>query len=126
MAIARIFLFLSIVRFTLAAPIVVRRVHEVHVDVVDGTEDGAAASQKRWEPWDNWLTNAAPRISALRQLQDLQDFDHLPRTSTESKNAPSTGRARGRWATLLCRAAQAQDRQATLIRRSIGLVQTPP
>ena len=100
MAITRIFLFLSIVRFATAAPIVDRRVHEVHVNVADESEDGSATVtlQKRWERWDDWLTSAKdqtslPTISALRPLQDSV---HLPRSSAESNSAssspaPSTG-----------------------------------
>jgi hypothetical protein len=98
MAIVRIFLFLSIVRFALAAPVVVREVHKVHVNVVDvQAEDGTATSLKRWEPWDDRLTNAAdsdqtsvPTIPAPRRLQVLQDLDHFPRSSTESNSAPSS------------------------------------
>jgi hypothetical protein len=91
---ARIFSVLSIINFALAAPVVVREVPEVHVNEVDVAEDSTAASQKRWEPWNDWLTNVAdhmsvPTIPAPRRLQDLQDLNHYPR-STESNSAPSS------------------------------------
>lgn len=86
MAIARSFLLLLIIRFALAAPIEVRQVHGVHVNVVDVAEDGAATSQRWWEPWDKWLTNAVDqtKIPDPRQLQHLA---HFQRTSTGSNSA---------------------------------------
>src|SRR6266566_6064345 len=91
-AISRIFLFLSIVSFALAAPVVVREMHEVHVNVVDVAEDGTAISQtrKRWDsgPWDDRLVNAMDQISAPITLL-LPDLDHSelhsPRSSTRLK-----------------------------------------
>ena len=91
MAIARIFLFLSIIRFAFAAPAVVREVHEihkVHVNVADVAEDWTCTSQKRWGPW---LTNAKDQksvrsIPAPQRLQDLTELDSVP-----SGPASSTG-----------------------------------
>ena len=87
--IARIFLFLSIVRFVLAAPVVVREVHGMHVNVVGVAEDGAATSQKRW---DDWLANVADHTRAPttpRQPDSDRSGLHSPRSSTN--NAPSSG-----------------------------------
>ena len=78
MAIALIFIFQSIVSPALTAP-VVRGVHNV-------TGDGPT-SQKRWESWDDWLTNVVDQTSvrttpASRRLQGLE---HFPRSSTGSR-----------------------------------------
>ena len=81
MAIARSFLFLSIVRSALAAPVVVRRVHEVHVN---GAEDRAVTSRMLWEPWVNRLTDAADRPTD-HSPAPAPNPDHpqpLPRTLT--------------------------------------------
>ena len=88
MTIARILLFLSIVRFGFAAPVAVREVHEVHVNVVDVAKDGTATSQKRTEPWDDCLTNAVDKTAVLmtpapRHLQDSPDLNYSPWSSTE-------------------------------------------
>ena len=92
MTFARIFLILSIINFARAAPVVVRGVHEVHVNVVDVAEDGAATSQK---PWDSgrrdWLANAADETSSPTTPRS-PDLDHSglhgPRSSTRLNNAP--------------------------------------
>src|SRR5580698_264674 len=78
MAIALIFLLQSIVRFALAAPIVVR---QVHVNVVDVAEDGAPT-----------LTNTADQtgVPTIPAPQQLQDLDHFTRSSAESNSAPSS------------------------------------
>lgn len=87
MAFARIFLIFSIINFALAAaPGVVRRVHEVHANVVGVDEDGAATSQKRW---DDWLANAADRTSASTTTL-LSDLDHSGLYSQGSNNARSS------------------------------------
>ncbi|KAN0118479.1 hypothetical protein V8E52_005209 [Russula decolorans] len=95
MTFARIFLILSIINSARAAPAVVRRVHEVHVNVADVAEDGTAASQKRWdsEPKDEWLVNTADQTSAptASWLPDLDHSGlHSPRSSTRLNNAPSS------------------------------------
>ena len=64
MAITRIFLFLSIVNIALTAPVVVRGVHEVHVNVVDVAEDRAVTSQKRYSPLR--LTDCSLRVPPSR------------------------------------------------------------
>jgi hypothetical protein len=87
MAISRIFLCLSIVGFALAAPVVVRGMHEVHVNVADVTEDGTATSQKRW---DDWLANAADQTSALTAPRLYDSELHNPRPSKRPNNAPSS------------------------------------
>ena len=91
--IARIFLFLSIVRFVLAAPVVVREVHGMHVNVVGVAEDGAATSQKRW---DDWLANVADQTRAptTPRLPDSDHFGlHSPRSSTNNAPSGSSGSA---------------------------------
>lgn len=48
-ALTRFPLKASVINFALAAlSVVIREIHEVRVDVMDVTEDRAAASQKRW------------------------------------------------------------------------------
>ncbi|KAI0277604.1 hypothetical protein BGY98DRAFT_605312 [Russula aff. rugulosa BPL654] len=86
MAIARLFLFLSIVNFTLAAPVVLRGVHEVHANVVDVAEDGTATSQN-W--WDVWLAKAVGQTS-VPTTQRLPDLDHPGLHNTRSNNVPSS------------------------------------
>ncbi len=88
--VARIFLVLSIVIFARAAPaVLVREMHEVHIDVVNIAEDGIAASQKRWEPRCNWLTNAADQASTPTApgLPDLNPSWELPRPHSPRSTA---------------------------------------
>ena len=93
--IARTFLFLSIVKFALAAPVEVREVHEVHLNVVDVAEGGTATPQKRWDsgPWDDHLANAAHQTSGPT-IPQFPYMDHSglysSRSSTKSNNAPSS------------------------------------
>ncbi len=54
---SRILLILFVVNFALAAPVAVRGIHEVRVDMTDVTEGGTGASQKRMDPWDEWPTS---------------------------------------------------------------------
>jgi hypothetical protein len=92
MTFARIFLILSIINFARAAPVVVRRVHEVHVNVVDVAEDGTATSEKRWDsgPSDDWLANAADQTS-VPTAPRLSALDHSGlQSSTRLNNAPSS------------------------------------
>src|SRR5229473_2737959 len=56
---SRIFLILSVVSFALAAPVSVQGIQEMHVDIVDLTEGGRGASQKRMYSWDEGPTNWA-------------------------------------------------------------------
>lgn len=51
-------LILSIVNFTLGAPMAVREGLEISVDV-DVAEGGTATSQKRYDPLDDWSTSNA-------------------------------------------------------------------
>src|SRR6267154_1476247 len=95
MTFARIFLILSIINFVRAAPLVVRGVQEVHVNVVDVAEDRTAASQKWWDsgPRDDSLVNAADQTSAptTQRLPDLYHSElHSPRSSTRLNNVPSS------------------------------------
>src|SRR6266566_1790361 len=95
MAFARIFLILSIINFARAAPVVVRRVHEVHLNVVGVAEDGTVTSQKQWNPGprDDWVANAADQTSAptTPRLPDLDHSGlHSPMSPTRLNNAPSS------------------------------------
>src|SRR5258708_1256946 len=56
---SRIFLILSVVSFALAAPVSGQGIQEMHVDIVDLTEGGRGASQKRMYSWDEGPTNWA-------------------------------------------------------------------
>ena len=92
MAISRISLFLFIIRFALAVPVVAREVHEVRVNVVDVAGGGTVTSQNRWDsgPWDDWLVNTANQAIAptTPRLSDLDDSElHSTKTSTRSNNA---------------------------------------
>jgi len=93
--IARTFLFLYIVKFALSAPVVIREVHEVHVNVVDVAEGGTATPQKRWDSglWDDHLANAAHQTSGPT-IPPFPYLDHSglysSRSSTKSNNAPSS------------------------------------
>ncbi|KAF8494566.1 hypothetical protein F5888DRAFT_1805313 [Russula emetica] len=91
MTFAQIFLILSIINFARAAPVVVRRVHEVHVNVVDVAEDETARSQRRWDsgPRDDWLADAEDQTSAQMTLR-LADLDHSGLHSPRSNNEPSS------------------------------------
>ena len=86
MAIARIFLFLSIVNFSLAPPVLVRQVHELRANVVDVAEEGTATSQN-W--WDDWLANAADQASVPTTPQFL-DLGHLGLHNPRSNSVPSS------------------------------------
>ena len=92
MAISRISLFLFIIRFALAVPVVAREVHEVRVNVVDVAGGGTVTSQNRWDsgPRDDWLVNTANQAIAptTPRLSDLDDSElHSTKTSTRSNDA---------------------------------------
>ena len=53
-----IFLILSVFKFALAAPVVVRETHEVRVNAVDVAKVGMAVPEKRMNPGDQASTNA--------------------------------------------------------------------
>ena len=95
MTFAQIFLILSIINSSVrAAPVVVRQVHEVHVNVMDLAEDGTTTSQKRLDSGpSDWLASAADQMSAPTALRS-PDLDHTklhsPRSSTRLNNAPSS------------------------------------
>jgi hypothetical protein len=96
MTFARISLILSIINFARAAPLVVKRVHEVHevrVNVVDVVvaEDGTTTSQKGWDsgPRDDWLATAADQTSEPTTPR-LPDLDHSLRSPTRLNNQPSS------------------------------------
>ena len=96
MAISRIFLFLFIVRFALAVPVVPREAHKIRVNVVvDVARGGTATSQERWDsgPRDDWLVNTANQAIAptTPRLSDLDDSQmHSSKTSRRSNNEPSS------------------------------------
>ncbi|KAF8490314.1 hypothetical protein F5888DRAFT_1892540 [Russula emetica] len=68
-------LILSVINFALAAPVLVRGIREVRVDVMDVAEDVTPASRKRWNPSDKPWTNAADRSDTSPGL-DSRDSDN--------------------------------------------------
>jgi hypothetical protein len=96
--VARFLLTFPSSTFALAAPVAVRDIHEVRVDVVDVAEDRTAASQKRQGQSDEWSTNVVGRMNALHGPRS-SDSDHWweqepglhdPRLSTESNSGSSS------------------------------------
>jgi hypothetical protein len=79
---ARILLMLSVIDFTLAAPVVVQE-HEVRISV-DTAKDGTATLPLRRDPSDKWLANAAdptnaPRSSDSGHWRGQEPKQHNPR-----------------------------------------------
>jgi len=74
---SRILLIFLVASFALAAPVAVRGMHEVRVNVVDVVEDGTGASQKRMDrgPWQQWSSNAAGASSSTANA-DLNNWDN--------------------------------------------------
>jgi hypothetical protein len=82
----RILLVLIVINFALAAPIGVREISEVRVDVVDVARDGTTASQKRGEPSDQ-SSNDAPENAPLSP--DVESEPQNPGSPTGSDSGPS-------------------------------------
>ncbi len=77
--IARIvLLILSVINLALAAPVLVRGIREVRVDVVDAAEDVTNASRKRWNPSDKWRMNAADRANTPPSLGSRDSDSDTP------------------------------------------------
>jgi hypothetical protein len=95
---SRILLILSIVNFALAAPVAVREIHEVRVNMADVAKDGTGVShpQTRDDPWTQWsTTNAADRTSAPPSpaggLENaLHGFAQLPPGSPATSSVASS------------------------------------
>lgn len=100
---SRILLILCVANFALAAPVAVRDIHEVRLDMTDVAKGGTDASQsqtrKRWDPWTQLsTTNAADRTSTPPSPSDSEDPDHWfaqsppasPAMSVASNSAPPT------------------------------------
>ena len=78
-------LFLSVINFALAAPLVVRGIREVSVDLVDVAEDAATASRKRSNPSDysdKWWTDAGRATDKTNSPENISPRSSLgPRDS---------------------------------------------
>ena len=61
-----ILLILSIINLTLAAPVFLRGIHEVRIDVADYA---TTALRKRWIPKEEWSTSAPNRENAPQNLE---------------------------------------------------------
>lgn len=109
---SRILLILSVVNFALAAPVAIRDIHGVRVDMADIAKDGTGVSQSQtrgFDPWAQWsTTNAADRTSAPPSPDPVDSehtehgFAQLPPTSpatssVASNSVPSSPTAPNNW-----------------------------
>jgi hypothetical protein len=85
--VARILLTLSAINFAFAAPVALRGIHEVCVDVVDPSKDGTT-TQKTWNLSDERSMNAADSKSASSIPRSL-DSDHWSEQGPHNARSPT-------------------------------------
>jgi hypothetical protein len=94
--VVQILLIVSVINVVLAAPIAVREMHEVRVNVMD-VKDGGAASRKRLDPWEQ-STNGQGRMNAppspgsseFEQWFEEPSLLTSQESSSSSSSAPSS------------------------------------
>src|SRR5258708_6287887 len=97
--VAHILLTLSAINFAFAAPVALRGIHEVRVDVVDPSKDGTT-TQKTWDLSGERSMNAADSTSAslIPRSSDSDHWSeqgpHNARSPTDSNDAPGPSNPR--------------------------------
>ncbi len=84
-----VLLILSVINLASTAPLSVREIHEVRVDVVDVAKDKTTTLQKRWDTSDKWRRNAAGWANTPPSARS-SDSDHW---SAEQELGPHNARS---------------------------------